>query len=157
MMSTFIGLSNVLQPDPELGAQSTPISHVAELIVTVVIFSSGMYVLPLHALVGSYQLFPPGHFPFLGDAARSVTHATQYSFLLAFQLAMPIVLIGTLWPVMLGLLSRFSPGLQIYNLAMPAQLLGGILLFALLLKGMLSAWIHITEAGLGHIPGNGVF
>lgn len=155
MMSTFIGLSNVLQPDPELGAQSTPISHMAQLAVTVVIFTSGLYVLPLNAFVGSYHVFPPGHFPFLGDAAKAVARETGHSFLLAFQLAMPMILIGTIWPMMLGVLSRFSPGLQVYSLAMPAQLLGGLLLLALLLKAMLSVWMHATTNGFGSLPGVG--
>ncbi|BCK75528.1 flagellar biosynthetic protein fliR [Acetobacter aceti NRIC 0242] len=156
IMSTFIGISNVLQPDPELGAQSTPLSHLAQLSITLIVFSSSLYIFPLNALVGSYQVFPPGHFPFLGDAANSVAKATEYSFFLAFQLAMPVVLIGTIWPIMLGLLSRFSPGLQVYNLAMPAQLLGGIFLLALLLKSMLSVWTHAASAGLVLLPGYGL-
>ncbi|GBQ28338.1 putative flagellar biosynthetic protein fliR [Acetobacter estunensis NRIC 0472] len=155
IISTFIGLSNVLQPDPELGAQSTPLSHVAELLMTVTVFAADLYVLPLHALVGSYDVFPPGHFPLMGDVAHSVTQATGGMFLLAFQLAMPFVLIGTIWPIMLGLLSRFTPGLQVYMLAMPAQILGGILLFALLLGTMLGTWSNGVDAALQGLPGGG--
>lgn len=76
-------------------------------------------------------------------------------FLLAFQLAMPFVLIGTIWPIMLGLLSRFTPGLQVYMLAMPAQILGGILLFALLLGTMLGTWSNGVDAALQGLPGGG--
>ncbi len=154
ILSTFAGMSNVLQPDPDLGAQSTAISHLASLTVPVVFFSTGLYVFPLHALAGSYQVFPPGHFPLMADAAHSVTEMTARSFLLAFQLAMPFVLIGTIWPAMLGLLSRFSPGLQVYNLAMPAQLLGGVLLFALLIHGMMATWMQHLDVALGELPGS---
>ncbi|GBR06449.1 flagellar biosynthetic protein FliR [Acetobacter oeni] len=155
ILSTFTGLSNVLQPDADLGAQSTAVSHLASLTVPVVLFSTGLYVFPLHALIGSYQVFPPGHFPMMSDAAHSVTEMTQRSFLFAFQLAMPFVLIGTLWPAMLGLLSRFSPGLQVYSLAMPAQLLGGILLLALLVRGMVAAWMQNLDTVLAGLPGAG--
>ncbi|NHO31824.1 flagellar biosynthetic protein FliR [Acetobacter fallax] len=155
ILSTFTGLSNVLQPDPDLGAQSTAVSHLASLSVPVVMFSTGLYVFPLYALAGSYQVFPPGHFPLMGDAAHSVTEMTQRSFLLAFQLAMPFVLLGTVWPAMLGLLSRFSPGLQVYSLAMPAQLLGGIFLLALLIRGMVATWTQHLDAALASLPGIG--
>lgn len=153
ILSTFTGLSNVLQPDPDLGAQSTAISHIASLTVPVVLFSSGLYLFPLSALVGSYHVFPPGHFPFLSDATHSVVIATSQSFSLAFRLAMPFVLLGTLWPAMLGLLSRFSPGLQVYGLAMPAQLLGGILLLALFVHGMMGTWTQDVQSALSGLPG----
>ncbi|GBQ92997.1 putative flagellar biosynthetic protein fliR [Acetobacter nitrogenifigens DSM 23921 = NBRC 105050] len=157
ILSTFTGLSNVLQPDPALGSQETPPSRLASILIPVVLFSSNLYVLPLRALAGSYNVFPPGYFPLPGDAARSVAETTSHSFLLAFQLAMPFVLIGALWPAMLGLLNRFSPSLQIYYLAMPAQMLGGILLLALFIRGMLETWTTAFSASLNGLPGMGVF
>ncbi|OUJ14215.1 flagellar biosynthetic protein FliR [Acetobacter sp. DsW_063] len=157
ILSTFTGLSNVLQPDPALGSQETPPSRLASILIPIALFSSNLYVVPLRALAGSYNVFPPGHFPFPGDAARSVSETTSHSFLLAFQLAMPFVLIGTLWPAMLGLLNRFSPSLQIYYLAMPAQMLGGILLLALFMRGMLEAWTTAFAASLNGLPGIGIF
>lgn len=152
IVSVFIGISNVLQPDPELGAQSTPISHVTQNLVTVIIFTSGLYVFPIHAVIESYSIFRPGHLLFLADMSKSVAETTEMSFSIAFQLAMPFVLIGTLWPVMLGLLSRFSPGLQVYMLAMPAQILIGILVLSIFIESILSSWESVLQKNFMSLP-----
>ena len=56
----LLGISTVLQPDPELGAQSTALASLFDAVAPLVILISGLYTLPLTALVGSYRLIPPG-------------------------------------------------------------------------------------------------
>ncbi|WP_342627668.1 flagellar biosynthetic protein FliR [Nguyenibacter vanlangensis] len=155
IISIFTGLSSVLQPDVELGASSTAISHMASFLVPVIVLSTGLYVFPLAAVAGSYTLFPPGHMPMVGDMAKSVTAATAQSFALAVQLAAPFVLIGTLWPAMLGVLNRLMPAIQVYAIAMPAQLLGGVLLLAMLIQVMTGVWEGRMNDLLAGLPGIG--
>ncbi|MFT9361354.1 flagellar biosynthetic protein FliR [Acetobacter okinawensis] len=155
LVAIFTGLASVLQPDPDLGASSTAISHMAAFLVPVIFMSSGLYVLPLAAVTGSYTVFPPGHMPMVGDMARSVTQVTAQTFMLAFQLSAPFVLIGTLWPAMLGVLNRLLPSIQVYSMAMPAQLLGGVLLLAILIQVMSGVWQERTGDFLLSLPGVG--
>ncbi|MFT9015079.1 MAG: flagellar biosynthetic protein FliR [Acetobacter sp.] len=155
IIAVFTGLSSVLQPDPELGAASTAISHMASSLVPVIFLSTGLYALPLAAVTGSYALFPPGHMPMISDMALSVTHATAQTFALGLQLAGPFILIGTLWPAMLGVLNRLLPAIQVYSLAMPAQLLGGVFLLAMLIQVMTGVWqARMGDLLLG-LPGIG--
>ncbi|MFH7812834.1 MULTISPECIES: flagellar biosynthetic protein FliR [Acetobacter] len=154
-VAIFTGLASVLQPDPELGAGSTAISHMASFLVPVIFLSTGLYALPLTAITGSYTVFPPGHVPMVGDMARSVTQVTSQTFMLAFQLSAPFVLIGTLWPAMLGVLNRLMPSIQVYSMAMPAQLLGGVLLLAILIQVMSGVWQERAGDMLLGLPGIG--
>lgn len=110
---------------------------------------------PLNALVGSYQVFPPGHFPFLGDAANSVAKATEYSFsgVSAGNACCPdrhnlADHAGSSESFLTG-----PTGLQSCN---ARAALGGIFLLALLLKSMLSVWTHAASAGLVLLPGYGL-
>ncbi|WP_279313334.1 flagellar biosynthetic protein FliR [Acetobacter sp. AN02] len=138
ILATLTGLSSVLQPDPDLGAQSTaPI----------------LYARPLLTMTHRFAVFPPGHLLPAGDVAAAVTHFTSASFTLAFQLATPFVLIGTLWPAFLGLLNRFSPSIQVYSIAMPAQLLGDVLLLALFIRTMIASWNSGASDLLSGLPG----
>ncbi|MBB2197436.1 flagellar biosynthetic protein FliR [Gluconacetobacter sp. 1c LMG 22058] len=154
-IAVLAGLASILQPDPELGASSTAISHMASALTPVIFLSTGLYVFPLAAVTGSYHLFPPGHMPMLGDMTKSIVAATAQSFVLALQLAAPFVLIGTLWPAMLGVLNRLMPSIQVYGIAMPAQLLGGILLLAMLIQVMTGVWQERMNDLLVALPGVG--
>nr|WP_256126991.1 flagellar biosynthetic protein FliR [Ameyamaea chiangmaiensis] len=147
IIATFVGLASVLQPDPQMGAQSTALSRMASLLVPVLVLETGLYQLPLHALCDSYSVFPVGQVPLVGDLAHSVTLASSRTFGIAAELAGPFIVVGTLWQVMLAMLSRFVPSLQVYGLAMPAQLLGGLLLVALLGRTLLGAW----QADMAHV------
>ena len=153
IISTMIGLASVLQPDPELGSQTTGVSRVLALAAPVLILSSGLYALPLGALAGSYHLVPPGTLFSAGDAAQSVAIATEGCFSLALRLASPLILAGFVWQVMLGLLARLVPSLQVYGLSLPGQVLGGLLLLALLIGPMLTVWMNAMRVSFASLPG----
>jgi len=139
-VSHMLGLSNVLQPDAELGAQSSMLQHAFGVAAVVVVMTSGLYALPLLALSGSYGIFPPGGAGFAADSASTVVQAVGTSFALALQLAAPFVLVGVVWQVALGLLGRLVPRLQVYFVAMPGQILGGLLLLGALAPVMIEVW-----------------
>ncbi|MCQ8241681.1 flagellar biosynthetic protein FliR [Rhizosaccharibacter radicis] len=148
-----IGLTSVIQPDPELGAQNSGTSRLLSLAAPVMILTSGLYALPLQALVGSYHAFPPGG-PFsLGDAAQGVAQATSACFALALRLAAPLIVAGLGWQTLSGFLARLVPSLQLFQVAMPGQLLGGLLIFGLLLRQMLQTWLDALAPALSSLPG----
>jgi len=153
IISTMIGLASVLQPDPELGSQTTGVSRVLALAAPVLVLSSGLYALPLGALAGSYRLVPPGMLFSAGDAAQSVSVATEGCFSLALRLAAPLILAGFIWQVMLGLLAKLVPSLQVYSLSLPGQVMGGVLLLVLLIGPMLLVWMQAMRASLAGLPG----
>lgn len=153
IISTMIGLASVLQPDPELGSQTTGVSRVLALAAPVLILSSGLYAMPLGALAGSYRLVPPGTLLSVGDAAQSVAVETEGCFPLALRLAAPLILAGFVWQVMLGLLAKLVPSLQVYGLSLPGQVLGGLLLLALLIVPMLAVWMQAMQTSFAGLPG----
>jgi len=152
-IATFTGLASVLQPDPDLGASSTAISHMASFLIPVLFLTTGLYILPLAALTGSYKVFLPGQFPFLNDMAQAAVMSVSLSFRLGLQYAAPFVLVGTLWPALLGVLNRLMPAIQVYGIAMPAQLLGGVFLIALLIQVITGVWQERMQETLLQLPG----
>jgi len=153
IVSYLLGLSNVLQPDAEIGAQATAVAKLFDVAVPVLVLGSGLYVLPLAALAGSYTLIAPGALLPSADTAATAVSAVAKAFTLALQLAAPFLLASVVWTVAIGLLARLVPRLQVYFLAMPAQILGGLLLLALSIAGLLSAWQGAARGMLMSLPG----
>jgi len=153
LVAGVIGLANVLQPDAQLGPQSSALARLFALAAPVAIMAAGLHALPLAALEGSYHVLPPGLRLPPGDAAQAVVVAVGGSFALALRLAAPFVLAAIVWNLALGLLSRLVPQLQIYFAAMPGQIAGGLLLLGLLASAVMTAWL--TELGIGFaaLPG----
>jgi flagellar biosynthetic protein FliR len=153
LISYMLGIANVLQPDPVLGSQATPIARLFELAAPLLILSSGLYALPLMALAGSYHLIPPGALVPAADSAETAVRATATAFALAMRLASPFLLVAIVWNVAAGLLARLVPRLQVYFVVMPGQILGGIALFGILAIALLTAWQTSVRSGLSDLPG----
>ena len=151
----LLGLATVLQPSAALGPQSTALSRLFELAAPLAILTSGLYALPLTALAGSYRLIPPGTVLPAGDGAAAAVRTAGAMFALALRLAAPFVLAGIVWHVAIGLLARLVPRIQVYFVAMPGQILGGLILLAALSAAILSAFLDAIRDGLSGLPGLG--
>jgi flagellar biosynthetic protein FliR len=149
----IMGISNVLQPDPILGGQATPISSLLNIAAPLSVLLTGLYALPLMALSGSYGLIQAGSMLPAADSAETAVRAVGAAFGISVRLASPFILVGIVWHVATGLLARLVPRLQVYFIVMPAQLLGGVLLLAVLMTALLSAWEASTRSGFASLPG----
>jgi flagellar biosynthetic protein FliR len=84
-----------------------------------------------------------------------VVQAVGTTFLLALRVASPFVLAAIVWHVAMGQVARVMTRVQIYFVAMPGQILGGLLLLASVGGAMIVAWRQGTETFLGLLPGAG--
>ena len=153
IVAGLIGMTNVIQPDVMLGAGSAALSRLLGLAVVVLLFATGLWVVPLEALSGLYNLLPPGHVLPAGDAARSTIRAAGEALTLALRLSSPFLLAGLVYHTALALTARLIPHLQLHFAAAPSQLLGGIALLGLLAPALLGAWLEAASETLAMLPG----
>lgn len=151
----LIGLSNVLQPDAELGAQSGALGKLFEMTAPVILLVSGLYRLPLIALNGLFQLIPPGHMLPAADSTETAIHAVGAGFSLALQLASPFVVIGIVWHLAIGMAGRLVSRMQVYFVSLPGQILVGLTLLMITGTAMILAWREGTQAYFIALPGGG--
>lgn len=146
IISYQVGLSSVLLPNNDLGAQSTLISSIFNLLLPVLLFGSMLLMIPIIAMVNSFHRVPVDFIlhshgvdlvPFI---AKTVLNAVMFEFLTAVQLASPFLVIGLIWQAGLGLTARAAPQLQIFFVAAPLQILAGLIILAILLAPMLTTW-----------------
>ncbi len=153
LIAFMLGVSNVLVTDPELSAQSSALEQIFSLAAPLALLMSGLYAVPLAALAGSYDVIKPGALLPAGDGAALAVRAVGECFALALKLASPFVLAAVIWHVVLGLLSRLVPNVQVYFVSMPGQILGGLILLSMLVGGLLTTWQDAVSADFARLPG----
>jgi len=153
LIGLMIGLSNVLQFDPTLSGTGSALTRFLGMGAVVLLFSLGLHALPLAALLGSYRSFPVGAALPAGDLATTVVGTVATGFALAFQLATPFVLASVVLQAALGLISRLVPQIQVFFVAMPVQLLGGLVLLAILVGPLFETWSQALRNSLLTLAG----
>ena len=139
------GLSSAPVLNPTLAAQSPLPSALLSVLGVTLIFVTGLDHFLLRSLVGLYDVFPPGGLLLPGDMAQTVIHYANKSFALGIELAMPFFVIGLLLNVALGLLQKLLPQVQMFLVAMPIQIWGGLMLFALTVSSIVTFWLHYVD------------
>jgi flagellar biosynthetic protein FliR len=153
LVSLGTGISSILQPDQNFGAQTAALGQLFGRLAPVLVLSTGLYALPLSALAGSYDVLPAGQLPPGADTTEIVVRAVSAHFALALQLAAPFLLLGTVWQAGLGLLSRLVPHIQVHFASLPGQVLGGLLVLSLLASPVCTRWLAETARVFSGLPG----
>lgn len=148
-----IGLSSAIIFDPAQGGQAPLLSRVAALGAALASFAAGIPQQLVAAMMASYRLFPVGGAFAAGDWAQLAVGTAGEAMLLAVSLAAPFILFGLLFNLMLGLVARLAPNLQIFFIAQPAQLGIGLLLLASSMGAMLLGFADRFADWLGRLGG----
>lgn len=155
LIAQAMGLSNASIFDPAQATQETlPGALFSNLAVTMM-FATDMHHQILRGIAGSYDRFPAGTAPPIGDFANAVEIVVSQAFALGLQIAAPFVVVGLMSSLALGLAGRVMPQLQIFYLMMPVQVILGLLIFALVLSAMMGGWLQALDASLHnlYLPG----
>jgi flagellar biosynthetic protein FliR len=109
------------------------------------IFATGLDHMFLRGVAGSYQTISIGAPPAVGDAAELALDATSSAFRVGFQIAMPLIAAGLIFRVGMGALSRLIPQIQVFFVALPLQIMGGLVVVALGLSAGMLIWLDSLE------------
>jgi flagellar biosynthetic protein FliR len=140
-----IGIANALSVDPSTAQQAAVSGNFLMAVTLVLIFATGLDHTTLQAAVGTYMAMPPGRLPPIGDIANFDSRTVADSFTLALQMSAPFLVYGLVFTGAMGLLSRLMPTLQVFFVAMPAQLLLGLAVLAVTLSTMLIWFLDSYE------------
>jgi len=151
IISLQLGLSTAQVFNPLLAQQSAITGAFMTVFGVLLIFLTDTHHLMLRGLVASYGLFPAGGFPGFGDLSDTVAHLVSASFRLAVELAAPFIVLGTIFFVALGFLSRLMPQMQIFFIILPIQVAGGIVVFAATLYAVMQWFLDDFTQTVGNV------
>ncbi|MCZ6453408.1 MAG: flagellar biosynthetic protein FliR [Alphaproteobacteria bacterium] len=132
------GLGSAQMFDPTAGQQGAITGAFLATIGVTLLFVTNLHHLLLFALVDSYQLFAPGGVFPVGDFSDLAAQFVARSFRMGLQIAMPVVIVGILIYISMGLMARLMPQIQVFFIALPLQMLVSFTILALTIgAGML--------------------
>ncbi len=139
------GLGFAQQLDPMANQTATIFSGFFSLLGVVLVMSAGLHRVMISAAADSYNVFPAGTFPPIGDASMFVISAVANAFRLGIQIAAPVLVFSLIFNIAIGLVSRLIPQVQVFMVAQPLSVLLGVAVIALGLGGGLMVWLEEME------------
>lgn len=140
-----LGLSFAQTADPTATGSGQLMAVFLGVLGVALIFATGLDHMFLRGIAGSYDVISLGTPPPVGDAAQLALEATASSFRVGFQIAMPLIAAGLIFRVGLGVLSRLIPQIQVFFIALPLQIMGGLVVMALGLSTGMLIWLDSLE------------
>lgn len=123
LISMESGLSAASMFDPGQKEQIMIFSSFLMLLSLITIFSTDTHHIFISGFIESYSKFKPGFMLDLGDLANRMSGVASDSFLLAFKISSPFLIVGVAILVGSGVLSRLMPTLQVLFVITPVQIL----------------------------------
>ncbi len=148
VISTQSGLANAQVFNPSLASQGSIMGALLSVTGVLILLETNLHHLLIMAIVESYELFPLGIIPDIGEMADMMAEVVASSFLIGIKLSMPFIVVTLLIYVGMGVLSRLMPQIQVFMVVMPLQILISIMLFAMVLSTLLLFWLGEFEEGM---------
>ncbi len=99
----------------------------------------------IEALTSSYLVLPIGSNPIARLIFYDYVEVLSYSFVIGFKVASPFILTILIVNVLLGLLSKAMPGMNVFMIGMPLKILVGLFIFMTLLPMYSAVFYNVFE------------
>ena len=125
-----VGLSYGAMLDPQSGVNNSTLSVLYANLTLVLILLSNAHHDVVRAFISSYAALPIGAGAVSGTLGATVAQSLTFIFASAFRLAAPIIAVLLVVEVMMGLMSRAAPSLNLLVVGAPIRLPVGLLVVA---------------------------
>lgn len=148
VISNAMGLGFSAMIDPQSGQSNPMLGQFLSILGTFLFLSIGGH-LALAALVfESYVALPPGQ-AWLGAASiKGLVDFGGIVFAAGVAIALPVAFAIVLVQVVMGMLSRSAPAMNLFSVGLPAALLAGLILLAIAAPVMADAVLAAIRGGL---------
>ncbi len=153
IVAQTMGLGFAITVDPTGGLQNPSIANFLSMLGITLILATDLHHVALVAIHESYRVLPPGGFPDVGDVLMLAMKAMTQGFALAVQISAPFIVFGLLFNLGLGVLARLMPQMQVFFLAVPASILGGMLVLLAAVGVMMGVFLEDLGAFLRQLTG----
>ena len=137
-IASQMGLSAAALMDPTQQNQNSILGIFLTLLTTLLILESGLHIRIIGGFFDSYEKIPVGSFlSNYNDFMSIFVGAVSKMWSSGLQISMPFILVNILMMIGAGVLAKLMPQLQIFFIAIPIQILIGIVIFIVILSGIL--------------------
>jgi flagellar biosynthesis protein FliR len=148
-ISNSMGLGFAAMADPTSGQMSPAVGQFLSILTAFLFFAVDGHLALIAIIVKSYGPVPPGGWISFA-AIWGIVEFGGLMFSAGLAIAMPVTAAMVVVQVLLAIISRSAPTLNLFSVGMPAALLAGILLLAISVPVMADAISHSIAAAIDH-------
>lgn len=142
-----IGLGNAMVFNPQMASQGSVVGAFLSVSGAVLLFATNLHHMLIFGMMDSYNVFPVGATPPAEDMAQTISMAVAKSFAIGFYMAAPFIIVSLFLYIAMGVLGRLMPQIQVFILALPAQIALGFMVFFATFSALMLYWLsHYDEA-----------
>ena len=146
-----IGFAMASLLDPADHLNTTLLAQYLYFLAMVIYLDVGGHLLLIADLARSYQLVPLTVAGIGGPAAQEMVRIFAQMFVLAVQMAAPLVAVLLVIELVLGFLGRTAPQVNVFMLSFPVNVAAGLVTLAIILPMLASYLTHLFDVMNGQV------
>jgi len=147
-LSNAMGLGFASLNDPQSGASTPVIGQFLSIVATLLLLAMDGHLMLISIIVASYHTLPPGRaFPGFAAIGDLVDFGGSL-FAMGLLIAMPVGAALILIQLVMAMLARSAPAMNLFAVGLPVALLSGLVLLAIAAPVMANAVMNAMSDGL---------
>ncbi|MBD8677856.1 flagellar biosynthetic protein FliR [Sphingomonas sp. CFBP 13720] len=143
-----MGIGFAAMVDPQNGAQSPALGTFLSVLLTLLFLSLDGHLVLIDLIVRSYTLLPPGDAWLTPGKLQNIAMFGGYAFLAGLLLALPVGFLLLCLNLVVGMLSRSAPALNLFAVGLPASLFVGVVALFVAMPAMGDYMLVIVRESL---------
>jgi len=143
-----MGLGFAGMVDPQSGASSPALGQFLSILATFLFLAMGGHLVLITIVVESYRALPPGGPLMAAAQIRNLVDFGGVVFAAGLTIALPVAFALILVQLVMAMLARTAPALNLFSVGLPAALLAGLVLMAIAAPVMADGIMQALRRGL---------
>lgn len=148
VISNTMGLGFASMNDPQSGASSPVIGSFLSIIAVLLLLAMDGHLMLIAIIVQSYSALPPGNAMLSADVIFNLVEFGGTLFSMGLVIALPVGSALIIVQVVMAMLARSAPQLNLFSVGIPVAVLAGIVLLAMAAPVLADGMMRAIEMGL---------
>ncbi len=148
LIGTSMGIGFAQAVDPLNGASSPALGQFLSILLTLLFLSVDGHLILVDLIVRSYETMPPGAAWMEPERLKNIAFFGGYAYLAGLLLALPVGFLLLCLNMVVGMLSRSAPALNLFAVGLPASLAVGVIALLIAMPAMGDYMLVIAHEGL---------
>jgi flagellar biosynthetic protein FliR len=148
LIGNAMGLGFSAMIDPASGASNPVVAQFLSILSTFLFLSIGGHLMLAAIVVESYRALPPGDAWMSGESIRHLAYFGSVLFAAGVSVALPVAFAIVMVQIVMGVLSRTAPALNLFAVGFPAAVLAGLVLLAIAAPVIGEGLVAAMQSGL---------
>jgi flagellar biosynthesis protein FliR len=136
VISGSMGLGFAQMIDPNSGSSTPAVGQFLSILLTLLFLAANGHLMLVETILRSYDALPPGGAWLASAKLKDVALFGAYAFSAGLLLALPVGFILLALNLVIGMMSRSAPSLNLFAVGLPASLAVGVIALAVALPVM---------------------